>query len=458
MNYKLLLLLGSLYLFSALNIAKAQEKEKPNIVVIFADDLGYGDLSSYGHPVIQTPKIDKMADEGMRLTSFYVAASTCTPSRAALLTGRYPLRTGLPHVIFPESEKGLPASEITMAEALKNTGYRTMAVGKWHLGQSKEEFWPTEQGFDKYYGLITSNDMRPPWVDTDVPLHLYRGKEPVEEYPVDQTTLTKRYTAEAVKFIEESKDEPFFLYLPHNMPHVPLFASENFKDKSAGGLYGDVIEELDWSVGEILKALEDNDLDENTIVIFTSDNGPWDLPDRIFVDDIVKPWDGGSSGLLKGGKTNTYEGGLRVPFVIRWPEKIPANKVSLQLATSLDLFSTLIQLAGGEVPQDRQIDGENILPIFLGDTAFKKKKDFYYFEGEFMEAIRSGDWKLRIAPFKIQAQGKKVRNEPSYELYNLSLDPSEHYNRASEFPEIVAELKQKMLDFKIEGVRKRFKD
>lgn len=458
MNNRTFLVIGILFLVGIVPVVQAQDGEKPNIVIIFADDLGYGDLGSYGHPLIQTPTLDKMADEGMRLTSFYVAASTCTPSRAALLTGRYPLRIGLPYVIFPEAENGLPTSEITMAEALKERGYRTMAVGKWHLGQTKEEYLPTAQGFDKYYGLLTSNDMRPPWVDTDVPLHLYRGTEPVEEHPVDQTKLTSSYTKEAVKFIEESGDEPFFLYLPHSMPHVPLYTSEAFEGISAGGLYGDVIEELDWSVCEILKTLQGNDLDENTIVIFTSDNGPWDLPERIFVDDIVKPWDGGSAGLLKGGKTNTYEGGLRVPFIIRWPGKVPAGEVSTQTANSMDLYNTLILAAGGEVPQDRQIDGEDITPIFMGDENFRKQKDFYYFEGEFLEAIRSGDWKLRISPFQIPGNGNnKPGNENLVpELYNLSIDPSEEHNRADDFPEMVAKLKQKMLDFEIEGAKKRF--
>jgi arylsulfatase A len=422
----------------------------PNIIIIFTDDLGYGDLSSYGHPLIRTENLDQMAREGMRLTSFYVAASSCTPSRAALLTGRYPLRSGLPHVIFPAEEKGLPASEVTLAEVLKEQGYQTMCVGKWHLGQTQKEYLPTSQGFDHYFGLITSNDMMRPWVETDVPLHLYRDAKPTKEFPVDQTTLTARYTAEATKFIKKSKGKPFFLYFPHSMPHVPLYASNEFEGKSEAGLYGDVIEELDWSVGQILKTLEEQDLDENTIVIFTSDNGPWqNMPDRMFKEDIVKPWDAGSTGLLRGHKGTSYEGGFRVPCIVRWPDKVPARKTSAQVATSMDLYTTLINAAGGKVPQDREVDGVDVMPLLLGDTSFKREKDFYYYQGKILDAVHSGDWKLRISPF--QGHGNQLNNELKPELYNLLLDPAEYHNRAEEFPEIVAELKEKMKNFTLEG-------
>jgi arylsulfatase A len=430
--------------------AQRNADEKPNIIIIFTDDMGYGDLSSYGHPLIRTENLDQMAREGVLLTSFYVAASSCTPSRAALLTGRYPLRTGLPHVIFPAEDKGLPASEITIAEVLKEQNYRTMCVGKWHLGQTRKEFMPTSQGFDNYYGVITSNDMMRPWVETDVPLHLYRDEKPTDEFPIDQTTLTSRYTAEAVKFIKEAKDEPFFLYFPHSMPHVPLYTSEKFKGKSKGGLYGDVIEELDWSVGEILKTLKEQDLDENTIVIFTSDNGPWqNMPDRMYKEDIVKPWDAGFTGVFRGHKGTSYEGGFRVPCIVRWPGQIPAKQTSSQVATSLDLYPTLIRLAGGMVPQDRVVDGVDVMPIFQGDTSFEREKDFYYYQGKVLDAVRSGDWKLRISHY--QGHGNPPNKERAPELYNLLLDPAEYHNRAEEFPEIVAELKKKMESFKIEG-------
>lgn len=421
----------------------------PNVILVFTDDLGYGDLGSYGHPLIQTPNLDQMADEGIRLTSFYVAASSCTPSRAALLTGRYPLRSGLPRVIFPAQDKGLPASEHTLAEAFKERGYRTMCVGKWHLGQTREEFMPTSQGFDHYYGMITSNDMMRPWVDTDVPLHLYRDMEPTEEFPVDQTTLTARYTAEALKFIKDSKEEPFFLYFPHSMPHVPLYTSEDFSGKSKGGTYGDVIEELDWSVGELLKTLKEEGLDEKTLVIFTSDNGPWqNMPDRMFKEDIVKPWDAGSAGLLRGQKGNSYEGGFRVPCIVRWPGEIAGAQTSAQVVVSLDLYPTLIQIAGGELPEDRVVDGVDVMPILLGDTGFEREADFYYFQGRRLEAIRSGEWKLRISRY--QGHGNPENAQLAPELYNLRTDPSERHNRAEEYPGLVAELKEKMRGFKKE--------
>jgi arylsulfatase A len=437
--------------------AEAQRKnsKRPNIIIIFADDLGYGDLSCYGHPLIRTPNLDQMAGEGIQLNSFYVAASSCTPSRAALLTGRYPLRSGLPHVIFPEEEKGIPASEITMAEALKVQGYKTMCVGKWHLGQTQKEYMPTSQGFDHYYGLITSNDMMRPWVETDVPLRLYRDENTTEEFPVDQTTLTARYTKEAINFIKEVKGEPFFLYFAHSMPHVPLYASDRFKGKSHGGLYGDVIEEMDWSVGAILKTLKQKNLDKNTIVIFTSDNGPWqNMPDRMFREDVIKPWDAGSAGLFRGAKGTSYEGGFRVPCIVRWPGKVKVDQTSLQVATSMDLYPTLIGLAGGKIPTDIILDGEDIMPMLSGDTSFRRSKDFYYFQGKQLEAVRSGDWKLRISPF--QGYGNTPNKELQPELYNLKSDPFEQYNRAKEFPELVSKLKEKMLRFKVHGAEIKF--
>lgn len=435
--------------------AQRKSSKTPNVVIIFADDMGYGDLSCYGHPLIRTPNLDQMADDGIRLNSFYVAASSCTPSRAALLTGRYPLRSGLPHVIFPEEDKGLPASEITLAEALKAQGYRTMCVGKWHLGQTQKQYMPTSQGFDHYYGLITSNDMMRPWVETDVPLHLYRDLEKTKEFPVNQKTLTARYTKEATTFIKEAKGEPFFLYFPHSMPHVPLFASDRFNGKSHAGLYGDVIEEMDWSVGEILQTLKQQNLDKNTIVIFTSDNGPWQhMPDRMFREDMIKPWDAGSTGIFRGAKGTSYEGGVRVPCIVRWPGKIAEKQTSFQVATSMDLYATLIGVAGGKVPTDRIVDGVDVMPILLGDTTFQRGKDFYYFQGKQLEAVRSGDWKLRISLY--QGHGNPTNKELVPELYNLKSDPSEQHNRAKEFPERVTELKEQMLNFKVEGAEMRF--
>ncbi|MEX2335683.1 MAG: sulfatase [Fulvivirga sp.] len=283
----------------------AQKKaKKPNFIIIFADDLGYGDLGCYGHPTIKTPNLDQMAQEGMRFTQFYVGANVCTPSRAALLTGRLPVRYGLTGgsgVFFPNSAGGLPQSEVTIAKALKEKAYKTGIIGKWHLGHLPE-YLPSSHGFDYYFGISYSNDMIHARNENFPPLPLYRNNEVIEE-GIDQTTLTKRYTEEAVDFIKENKNQPFFLYYPNNFPHVPLFASENFKGKSKRGLYGDVVEELDWSVGEILKTLKELNLDKNTLVVFTSDNGPW----------LTKKERGGSAGLLFEGKGSAYEGGMRVP-------------------------------------------------------------------------------------------------------------------------------------------------
>jgi len=298
--------------------------------VIFADDLGYGDLGCFGHPTIPTPNLDRMAAEGVKLTQFYSASSVCTPSRAALLTGRLPIRSGMcsdkRRVLFPNSGGGLPASEVTIAKALKTKGYATACVGKWHLGHLPK-FLPTNNGFDEYFGIPYSNDMRPsPLLD---------GTKTVEN-PAKQTTLTRRYTERAIDFIGRNKDKPFFLYFPHTFPHVPLFASKTFKDKSLRGLYGDVVEELDWSVGQIRKTLRRLRLAERTLVMFTSDNGPW----------LIMRLRGGSAGLLRGGKGSTWEGGMREPFVAWWPGKIPAGSVGTELACTMDIFSTCLALAG----------------------------------------------------------------------------------------------------------------
>ncbi len=412
--------------------------EQPNIILLFADDLGYGDLSCYGHPTIRTKNLDRMAEEGIRLTSFYSAAPSCTPSRAALLTGRYPVRSGLPYVLMPESKNGIPHSEITLAEALKKTGYKTMAIGKWHLGHSRKKFFPTYNGFDSFYGLLYSNDMKPPFVKTDKPLQLYRNTEPVE-YPVNQDTLTERYTNEAVKFINSSSGEPFFLYLAYNMPHLPIHTSERFRGKSRAGLYGDVIETIDWSVGQILKTLKQLKLDKNTIVIFTSDNGPWlNLPSRMLQENN-KPWHTGSPGPLRGYKGNTYEGGMRVPCIIRWQNRIPSGQVSAEMATTMDIYCTIIKVTGSKIPVEHKIDGNDILPMLMGISS-TPTKIFYYFRGKNLEAVREGKWKFRLSNHA--RKDIKPGQPPEPELYNLDVDPSERYNVASEHPEIVSHLKQ----------------
>lgn len=428
---------------SPLLVCKGKRSHRPNIILIFCDDLGYGDLSCYGHPTIGTPNLDRLAQEGIRLTSFYAAAPSCTPSRAALLTGRYPIRVGLPHVLSPDSKNGIPSLEITLAEALKDEGYRTMAIGKWHLGHSKKEFMPTFNGFDAYYGLLYSNDMKPPWVKTDVPLQLYRDTEPIE-HPVNQSTLTERYTEEAVKFIKSSKDSPFFIYLPHSMPHLPIYTSERFKGQSRAGLYGDVIETIDWGVGRIMETLKEEGLDENTIVVFTSDNGPWlYLPDRM-LQEGNKPWHTGSPGLLRGAKGTTYEGGVREPCIIRWLREIPAGITSAEMATTMDLYTSLLKAAGAEVPSDRPVDGNDILPMLKGISS-SPTKIFYYFRGKNLEAVREGKWKFRLSNHA--RKDVMPGQPPTPELYDLDIDPAERYNVADEHPRIVNMLKEKLFNF-----------
>ncbi len=421
---------------------KPKESEKmnhtlrnPNIVILLADDMGYGDLSSYGNPIIHTPQLDKMAAEGIRLTSFYVGSSVCTPSRAALITGRYPLRAGLPNVLMPESPIGLRESEITMGEALKNAGYQTMYVGKWHLGD-QEKYNPVNNGFDDYYGLLYSNDMMPPWVKTKKPLSLMHSKQ-VIEYPVEQTTLTERYTEWGKDFIDNNRDKPFLLFLSYSMPHVPVFASEKFAGKSRGGVYGDVIETIDWSVGEILQKLKDLQLDENTMVIFLSDNGPWQkMPERMFSNDTIKPWHCGSTGPLRGSKGDTYEGGVRVPAIIRWPQKIPAGKVSSDLVTAMDLFPTILNAAGAEMPRDTKLDGNDITAFLQGKES-SPTKEYIYYMGWDLEGIRVNNWKYR----NTAGTDKSGRLE---ELYDLNTDPGEKFNVAQYFPEKLNELKERM--------------
>lgn len=418
---------------------QAAAQAPPNIVILFADDLGYGDLSSYGSPTILTPNLDRMATEGMKLTSFYAAASVCTPSRASLLTGRYAMRVGLPHVLGPDSETGMPEEELTLAEALKAQGYRTMGAGKWHLGSTPGHM-PTEHGFDAYFGLLYSNDMIPPWVETDRPLALYQDLEPTGEQPVDQTTLTTRYTQKALDFIDRSAEanEPFFLYLAYSMPHLPVFAPKERQGRSRAGRYGDVIETIDWSAGEILHRLDSLGLAESTLVVFTSDNGPWNnLPDRM-LQEGNEPWHTGSTGPLRGSKATTYEGGVRVPALVRWPDRIPAGRTSAELATTMDLFPTLLRAAGAETPDSLTLDGHDLTAFLTGETDASPTGTFYYFLGDELEAVREGRWKYRRSPR--QDDGSNVAGALPVELYDLEVDPAEKYNVAERHPDVVERL------------------
>lgn len=414
----------------------------PNIVIIYADDLGYGDLGCYGHPTIRTPHLDRMAAEGVRFTQFYSAAEVCTPSRAALLTGRYPIRNGMCHdqirVLRRQSTGGLPHEEITMAEMLKEQGYTTGIVGKWHLGvwSNDPKHHPQNHGFDFHFGLPHSNDMDPNPGNPKMAgalveqkaeywnAPLYRGTELVER-PADQTTLTRRYTEEAVKFITTNKAKPFFLYFPHTFPHTPLFASPEFKDKSPRGLYGDVVEELDWSVGRVLDTLRETGLAENTLVVFSSDNGPW----------LIMGETGGSAGLLREGKGSTWEGGMRVPGIAWWPGKIkPA--VCREVACTMDLLPTAAKLTGADLPTDRELDGQDISPLLLGKGKVAREV-FCYYRGQRLYAARVGPWKAHFITQPAYGPNKPVTHTVP-EIYNLEEDPSEIRNVAAQHPELIA--------------------
>jgi len=425
--------------------AAAAGPSRPNIVVILADDLGYGDLGCYGHPTIRTPNLDRMASEGMRFTDFYTAAEVCTPSRAALLTGRYPVRSGMANnqfrVLRNRSTGHLPDDEITIAEALKARGYATGMVGKWHLGvwSINPEGHPLRHGFDFFFGLPHSNDMNPtPLAPRGAPgrpdqdpawwnAPLYRNRELVSQ-PADQTQLTRLYTAEAKRFIHMHKDRPFFFYFAHTFPHVPLFASGHFRGTSRRGLYGDVVEELDWSVGQILDTLRQEGIAENTLVFFTSDNGPW----------LIMNQQGGSAGLLRGGKGSTWEGGMRVPGIAWWPGKIRAGVVNTNLACTMDLFPTALKLAGAPLPSDRILDGHDLSGVLLKGEASLRHVLFYY-RGTRLFAVRKNQWKLHLFTQKGYGQPKPDAHDPPL-LFDLNADPGESYNVAAHHPEVVADL------------------
>ena len=434
----------------------------PNFVILFCDDLGYGDLGSFGHPTIRTPELDQMAAEGLKFTQFYSANAVCSPSRASLLTGRYPHRHGTLRVYFHHHETGLNPDEITLAEALKPQGYSSACIGKWHLGH-KESFLPLNQGFDTYYGVPYSNDMavdpamafsknatfgrgwsldrvRALNFEDNKPqrnlVPLMRGNE-VVEFPTDQSLLTQRYTEEAIAFINESKNTRFFLYLAYTMPHIPLFASDGFEGQSPRGLYGDTVEEIDWSVGRILRELKELDLANNTFVLFTSDNGPW----------LSVKLRGGSSGLLRGGKFTTWEGGMRVPAIAWWPGKIKPG-VTPELAATMDVFTTALRLAGAELPRDRKIDGEDLREL-LFEGAPSPRKNMAFFRRDELQAYRSGPWKIH---FKTQPENGGQSSPPLDIplLYHLENDPSEQFDLSSQHPELLKRLgkegvKRKML-------------
>ncbi len=413
---------------------------RPNFVIIFTDDQGYQDVGCFGSPDIRTPNLDRMAAEGMKFTDFYSAASICSPSRAALLTGCYPPRVGITKVLFPSDKIGLNPAEVTIADLLKGRGYATACVGKWHLGHLPE-FLPTRQGFDSYLGIPYSNDMDGvkgknrnldyAWRNKDfsgwnVPL---MRDESIIERPADQRALIERYTQEAVRFIDEHKDRPFFLYLPHTMPHIPLFVSDEFYVGDPQKAYKATIEQIDWSVGQVLSALQEAGVDRNTLVVFTSDNGPW----------LGKKHHGGSALPLRDGKFSTYEGGMREPTIMRWPGRIGPGGVCREICGTIDLLPTIAKLAGASSPSDRVIDGRDIGPLLFGRAGAKSPHEaYFYYRGRTLQAVRSGKWKLR--------------RTKTVELYDLEADVSEKRNLAGEHDDVVERLTKMMEEFD-EGLR-----
>ncbi len=395
----------------------------PNIIVIMADDLGWADISLNGADLIRTPHIDRIGREGVQLTSFYAGSNVCTPSRAALMTGRYPIRFGMQHVIFPQSQDGLPEQEVTLAEILSEAGYATGMVGKWHLGHQKQH-WPTMHGFDEFFGVAYSNDMQP--------FDLYRQSDIIES-PVDQTRLTENYAEAAVSFIEKNSDQPFFLYYAETFPHIPLFVPDSALDQSEAGEYGDVVEHLDWGIGQILAALESTGQSDNTLIIVTSDNGPWFE---------------GDAGRYRDRKGGTHEGGYRVPFVARWPAAIPAGLTSDAMAMNIDLLPTLAALAGADVPSDRQIDGKDILPLLKGgeDTPHEH---LFFFNGNKVAAVRDARYRLvlntyyRTFEVPFEQFGAKL-------LFDLERDPSERFSYVREYPDVVARLQSEIDQMRVE--------
>jgi arylsulfatase len=410
-------------------ILSAEKEEqsaiRPNIIIIYCDDLGYGDIGINGHPTIRTPNLDKMAMNGIRFTNYYSASPASTASRYSLLTGRYPARSGLRWVLAPNDERGIHPEEITMAEALKEQGYSTAIFGKWHLGDRKEYF-PLQRGFDKWVGIPYSNDMLPPRFP-DLPL--MNGNE-IEELNPNQKYLTERFTREAIAFMEENKDNPFLIYLPYTMPHTPLYPGDAFRGISRRGLYGDTVEEIDWAVGEILHSLEELGIKENTLVWFTSDNGQW----------AIQGVEGGSAGLFRDAKGSTWEGGVRVPSFVLWKGRIKPG-VNMEIVTSMDIFATALWLAGAEKPTDRVIDGRNIA-YYLGFENVPPKEDIpHFFFGQSdhqLMAVRKGAWKLHVKTSSQLAIDYFNGKLPL--LFNVNEDPSEKYDLSGQFPEIVEKL------------------
>jgi len=448
---------ATLFLGAAVAAAMAGPERPPNVVLVFADDLGYGDLGCFGATAYRTPHLDRLAAEGVKFTDFYVSSPVCSASRSALLTGCYHERVGIQGALGPASASGIHPDETTLGELCRGQGYATAIIGKWHLGRP-EPFLPLQHGFDEYYGLPYSNDMWPyhpgvrdlPWEDRVKrwpPLPLIEGNRVIDDEvnPEDQPRLTTAYGDKAVDFIRRNRERPFFLYLAHSMPHVPLFVSAEGQGKSGAGLYGDVIREIDESMGKILGALAEHGIDNDTLVLFTSDNGPW----------LSYGAHAGSSGGLREGKGTCWEGGVRVPFLARWPGKIPAGTVVREPAMTIDVFPTVAGRIGAPLPE-RRIDGRDIWPLLSGAPGAKSPHDalFFYYQNNELQAMRSGTWKL-ILPHRYRSfEGKTGRDDglpvdyaprqAELELYDLAADRGERQNVAAAHPDVVQDLLSKV--------------
>lgn len=412
----------------------APKEVLPNFIIIYCDDLGYGDIGPYGNKVNRTLHLDQMAEEGVVFTDFYVMSGVCSPSRSSLMTGSYAQRVDMHvnarpwgatgrQVLFPRAKKGLNPSEITIAELLKDKGYATACIGKWHLGD-QPGFLPTRQGFNYYYGIPYSNDMNRDYC----PLPLMKGEEVIEA-PVDQNTITKRYTEGALDFIDKNKDGPFFVYFPHAMTHNPLHAGNKFRGKSANGIYGDAVEEIDWSTGQIINYFKENGLDKTTMVMFSSDNG------------AAKRY-GGTNQPLSGWKGSTMEGGMRVPAIFWWPETLKPRKVEHDMATTMDILPTIAHITNSNLPKDRILDGHSIYDLMTGRSTKSPYEIFYYYQLEQLQAIRKGMWKLHLPLDSMYGNfhRAKIIDGRSLALYNLEKDISETNNLAEQYPELVKEL------------------
>jgi len=444
-----------LLLFSCLSPEFFAASPKPNIILIFTDDQGYGDLGSFGSTTIRTPHLDRLADEGRKFTSFVSASSICTPSRAALMTGSYPRRVGMHGgVLFPASTTGLHPDEHTIADHLKQQGYATACFGKWHLGHHPEVL-PIANGFDTYYGIPYSNDMNHPdnkgkpkggtegmdelWIDPESTLTKWQTplmeNEKIVELPVDQRTITRRCTDRAVAFIEDNRERPFFVYLPYSMPHIPLYVPDEVRDPDPKRAYINTIEHLDTEVGRIFDLLRERDLAKNTYVIFMSDNGPW-LPFKHH---------GGSAGPLRDGKFSTFEGGHRVPFIVWAPGRIPAGTECDALASTIDLLPTIAAITGTPLPADRAIDGVDISALLRGNAKSPREEFLYYNSRGRIEGIREGDWKL-LVKYPLRDRVPDLTAAPEILLFHLAEDLGERHNLAADKPELVERLRQRMLE------------